>query len=260
MRNIRFYGEKPYTVAVVHGGPGASGEMAPVARELSTVAGILEPLQTVATIEGQVAELRDVLEEHGELPVILIGWSWGAWLGFVLTARYPSFVRKLVLIASGPFEKRYEENIMPTRLNRMTEEQRAELFRITEILNEPSVEDKNTPFARLGEIIIAADSYDPLPHLGEVLESSYDIYNGVWWEATEMRDSGELLALGKKIRCPVVAIHGDYDPRPAEGVGKPLSSVLEDFKLILLENCGHEPWMERYARDEFYKTLKDELG
>src|SRR5215510_9607502 len=32
VENHRTYGSAPYTVAVVHGGPGAAGEMAPVAR------------------------------------------------------------------------------------------------------------------------------------------------------------------------------------------------------------------------------------
>jgi pimeloyl-ACP methyl ester carboxylesterase len=73
-----------------------------------------------------------------------------------------------------------------------------------------------------------------------------------------MRQSGELLALAGQIRCPVVAIHGDYDPHPAEGVQEPLSATLGHFRFILLEKCGHTPWMERQARDAFYAILKKE--
>ena len=69
MENLRIYGNKPFTVAVVHGGPGAPGEIAPVARELSMVAGILEPLQKKDSLEGQVEELHDVLKANGDLPV-----------------------------------------------------------------------------------------------------------------------------------------------------------------------------------------------
>jgi len=71
--------------------------------------------------------------------------------------------------------------------------------------------------------------------------------------------SGKLLELGKSIKCPVVAIHGDYDPHPAEGVAEPLSRILKDFRFILLEKCGHRPWLERSARDRFYSILKQEL-
>jgi hypothetical protein len=60
MKNQRVYGKAPYRVAVIHGGPGAPGEMAPVARELSVMRGVLEPLQIMTTIEGQVEELATV--------------------------------------------------------------------------------------------------------------------------------------------------------------------------------------------------------
>jgi hypothetical protein len=33
MNNPRKYGSKPYKVAVIHGGPGAPGEMAPLGRQ-----------------------------------------------------------------------------------------------------------------------------------------------------------------------------------------------------------------------------------
>ena len=77
MKNLRKHGNKPFNAAVVHGGPGAPGEMALVARELSSVTGVLEPLQTATTLEGQVQELKAVLEKNAALPVTLIGFSWG---------------------------------------------------------------------------------------------------------------------------------------------------------------------------------------
>jgi pimeloyl-ACP methyl ester carboxylesterase len=259
MKNLRVYGKKPYNVAVIHGGPGAPGEMAPVARELAYVTGVLEPLQTKSTLEGQVQELHDVLKKNGDLPIVLIGWSWGAMLGFIFTARYPSFVKKLVLVGGGPFEQKYADNITPARLNRLTEEERVEAFNLIDIINGPATGDKDKPMARLGELFAKADTYAPLPQKSEVLEFSEEINRRVWAQAKELRISGELLRVGKQIRCPVVAIHGDYDPHLAAGVREPLSRVLKDFKFILLEKCGHEPWIEKYARDRFYVILKNEL-
>ena len=71
MNYPRTYGSPPFTVAVIHGGPGAAGEMAPVARELASGWGVLEPLQTAASLEGQVEELKTFLSEQGDLPVTL---------------------------------------------------------------------------------------------------------------------------------------------------------------------------------------------
>jgi len=259
MENLRKYGEKPFNIALLHGGPGAPGEMAPVARELSSTGGILEPFQTASSVEGQVQELNKVLKESADLPVVLTGWSWGAWLGFIFTARYPLCVSKLILIGSGAFEEKYAACIMGDRLNRLGEKERAELLSLIELLDNPATMDKNAYMARFGRLIAKADSYDPLPYTSELLEYQYDINQRVWAQASELRSSGRLLEPGRNIRCPVVAIHGDYDPHLAKGVKDPLSRVLKDFRFIMLEKCGHQPWIERAARDEFYRILKSEI-
>jgi pimeloyl-ACP methyl ester carboxylesterase len=259
MNNLRKYGSKPYNVAVIHGGPGAPGQMAPVARELSSVRGILEPLQTKTTIEEQVKELKNVLDSNGTLPVTLIGFSWGAMLGFIFTACNTSYVNKLILVSSGPYEEKYAEDIMRTRLNRLGDEDRQKLMSLQNILDRRSAKDKDLAMAQFGKLMSRADSYEPLPHDDEILHCQYDIYNKIWDQAMELRSSGQLLELGKKIECPVVAIHGNYDPHPSEGVREPLSGILKDFRLILLEKCGHYPWVERYAKDRFYYYLKNEI-
>ncbi len=261
MNNLRVYGKKPYTVAVVHGGPGAIGEMEPVARELSSDFGVLEPLQTRDSVDGQAGELRDVLEKNADLPVTLIGHSWGAWLVYITVARYPDVVKKLILVASGPFEAHYAANITGERLNRLSEAERVEVLKMTEIVNDAAPGDKNKAMARIGELFAKADTYAPLPpQEREDLGFSFDIYDKVWQEAADLRASGKLLEMGKDIQCPVVAIHGDHDPHLAEGIREPLSRVLKDFRFILLKKCGHEPWLERYARDKFYEILRNELA
>ena len=259
MENLRKYGNAPFDTAVIHGGPGAPGEIAPVARELSSLKGVLEPLQTAASIQGQVQELKTVLDENGDLPVTLIGFSWGAWLSFLYTAHHTAFVKKLILIGSGPFENRYARNIMETRLSRLSEKDKAEVLSLINNLENPAIGDKNTLLDRFGELMFKADSYDPLSHKSEIQECQYSIHQKVWEQAWKLRSSGKLLESGKKIRCPVLAIHGDHDPHPAEGVQRPLSRIIKDFRFILLEKCGHKPWVERSARDRFYTILKSEI-
>jgi pimeloyl-ACP methyl ester carboxylesterase len=259
MNNCRTWGKAPYTVAVIHGGPGAGGEMAPVAREISRSYGVIEPFQTEHTLIGQVTELKKVLADRGDLPVTLIGHSWGAILGFIATAKNPALVKKLILVSSGVFDDTFAAGIMSTRSDRLSQEDRRVLDSLVTKLNDPGNRDKNRIFAELGTIIDTADSRDPLLHASEVVEYCYDIYQNVWKQAQELRTSGELVALGTHIRCPVVAIHGDYDPHPAEGVKIPLSRVIKNFRFILLENCGHRPWLERSAKNRFYEILNEEL-
>jgi pimeloyl-ACP methyl ester carboxylesterase len=145
-------------------------------------------------------------------------------------------------------------------MSRLSEADRARVDALSVLLRDPVGRDKNEAFKHLGEFIARADAYDPLPLKSEVIEYEYDVFEGVWMEAETLRRSGALLALGGDIECPVVAVHGDYDPHPFEGVREPLSRVLQDFRFHLLERCGHRPWLERAARDRFYDILRKEIA
>jgi pimeloyl-ACP methyl ester carboxylesterase len=259
MKNLRTYGQPPFTIALLHGGPGAPGSMAPVARKLAANWGVLEPLQTATSLAGQIEELRTVLRDYGHLPITLIGSSWGAMLGFMVAARCPELIKKLILVGSGVYEERYAANIQAARLSRLTLAERREAHSLLAILKEPDRRDKSAALAQLGKLFTKADAYQPVTLETEILEVQYQIHQQVWSEAAELRKSGQLLALGQQIQCPVVAIHGDYDPHLAEGVEQPLSAVLTNFRFILLRNCGHLPWLEEEARDKFYEILTAEL-
>ena len=260
MNNVRTYGTPPFDVAVIHGGPGAPGELAPVARELAKTRGVLEPLQTASTLQGQIVELETVLKQKAHPPVALIGHSWGAMLSFVFAAQSPSLVKKLILVSSAVFEDKYAERITATRLSRLTEEEVATVDSLSTALDDPHASDKNHLFAELG-----SSCPGPIPSILSPARTRSSNANttstGVSGETLQNCEAVEgLLALGRHIRCPVVAIHGDYDPHPAAGVRVPLSAVLKDFTFILVEKCGHRPWIERAAKDRFYDILEQELG
>ena len=233
--------------------------MAPVARELAALAGVLEPLQRGHSVQGQVRELARAINAHGTIPLILVGHSWGAWLSVLCAADYPALVRKLILVSSGSFDARYTGELEQTRMRRLARSEQGELERLTEQLEGPSTEEARRAFGRLGRILEKVDAYDPLPAAEGSEEASYGIFRDVWREGAELRRSGELLARAGTVMCPVVAIHGDFDPHPAEGVRIPLSRALPDFRLILLERCGHKPWIERQASEAFFARLKAEL-
>jgi pimeloyl-ACP methyl ester carboxylesterase len=169
MINPRRYGSAPFRVAVVHGGPGAAGEMAAVAHELCSDRGVLEPLQTERSLQAQVEELKGQLREHADPPVTLIGFSWGAWLSLILAAQYPDFVDRLILIGSGPFQESYVPKIMETRLSRLSgaegEEAKcliAALQDQNDTLDEAKKQEKNRAMVRMGELFRKTDAFDPI--------------------------------------------------------------------------------------------------
>jgi pimeloyl-ACP methyl ester carboxylesterase len=257
LETTRKYGEQPFQIGLLHGGPGASGEMKPVADNLSRDFGILEFLQTKKSVNGQIEELHKQLTSSADLPAILIGYSWGAWLGFLFASRYPDLLKKLILISSGAFESKYNKDLINIRLNRLNQQDKKEAEIIISAIN--SDNSDNETLRRFGKLMTIADSYDYQPLDNDSEDLDMTIYQPVWTEASRLRDTNELINCGDRIKCPVVAIHGDYDSHPIDGVEKPLSNKLCDFKMIRIKKCGHTPWRGRYAKDTFFEILRKEL-
>lgn len=261
MKEYRIWGKPPYTVAVVHGGPGAPGSVAPIARELSNAFGILEPFQSEKTLDGQVEELRELLERHATMQCIIVGWSHGASLSCMLSARHPDVVRRLIIIGTTPFEGKYQEDIGKKRLSRLSEQERNEFFSLaTTMRNSPYHEARSEAMAKLFRLVTKAESYALLPYEDDVLEYQPDVNESIGREYHRLFDGNQLLRILPDIKCPVLAVHGDYDVLSAEGINGPFARLVKDFTFVMLEKCGHYPWYERYARDKFFAILRDETA
>ena len=199
----------------------------------------------------------------------LIGFSWGAWLGYLFAARFPELVKKLTIVGSGPYDHRYYLDRVKTRENRMSPEQKHTYSTILTLLQNPTGIDKDAAISQLGEICQTIDQYAEAEvdeNIQELFPApQFDVDRSMHFqqalnEFITMRKSGALLNEAEKILCPVVAIHGDYDPHPAKGVKIPLEKTIKDFHFILLDKCGHKPWMERHARSKFFQLLNSEVS
>ncbi len=252
--NFRQYGTAPSTVVVLHGGPGGAGEVQPFASALGQRGyNVLEPFQTKSSIDGQIAELRQQIEQYASPPVTLIGWSWGAWLACLLAAQYPDLPRKLMLVGSGPLLPEYASCIRETKAARLSPAIKAELATLASWDNDPA------QAARFIEINDIADTFERDASPAPKVTFDKAIHTTVWAEALAMRECGALLEQVRKVHCPVLAIHGDHDPRPAQGVSEPLAQLLPKARFELLERCGHKPWQEVHAKSAFYRLIESEL-
>ncbi|HEY6317558.1 MAG TPA: alpha/beta hydrolase [Acidimicrobiia bacterium] len=259
---VRRYGRAPFRVAVLHGGPGAPGYLAPVATRLGARRGVLEPLQRAPSLAGQLAELASLLAEgDARYPVTLVGHSWGAVLGYLVAASHPERVRRLVLVASAPFDEAAGAATLATRLSRLDADDRETAEAARAVLDDEHASGpaRQAAMAAVDPLFARVDAWDPITLDVGALEDLPDVYETVWREVRALRTSGELVALGARIRCPVLGIHGDYDPHPAAGVHEPLAPVLAAFRWVQLEHCGHTPWLERDAAEPFYALLEAEL-
>ncbi|UYP46085.1 hypothetical protein NEF87_002370 [Candidatus Lokiarchaeum ossiferum] len=264
MVEFKTHGSVPYQIIVLHGGPGAWGEMAPVADQIADKCGVIEPYFLEETLQGQLNELKQIIQLLHLKTVSLLGFSWGAWLGYLFAAKYPALVTKLILVGSGPYEHQYFLKLLETRESRMNPSQKELYLEILQKLRDPDESNKNSLISQLGALCSKIDQYHPDPFEKSFPSPHFDLDRSTYFqqalnEVIGMRKSGELLQQAEKILCPVVAIHGDYDPHPANGVKIPLEQKIENFKFFLLEKCGHKPWIEKFARTNFFNILKSVL-
>jgi len=254
---VRLYGNAPYQAVLVHGGPGAIGSLKGFAWELSERAqiGVIEALQSQYTIGELIDELHEQISENCKGKITVIGHSWGAWLAALFAERYPEMTDKLVLIGSGPLEDKYVSEIGRRRLQNLSEEDGAVFERL--VSNQATDEDMK----RIPKVFDRADNYcliDREAHSADRTDS--EMHNKVWSEAAKLRSSGELLAAFRRIQCRMYLLQGDIDPHPADGVIVPLRENGIRCESYVLEKCGHSPFMEKYAREEFYRILTGILG
>ncbi len=251
---IRKYNNKPYRIVLVHGGPGAPESITPLAKELSKNFSILEPIQTKASIRAQVEELYEAIKYFANYPVILAGWSWGAWLAYIFTSYHNSFVKKLILISAPAFEEKGANKMAKTRLKRLSQHQKDRLKYLETLLGDSKSKNKDKIFARFGQLFEKSDSFNKLSE-SCVQKAEFDIYKKVWKEALDLRKRGKLAKLGENIKILVYVIHGDYDPTPYKSVIGPISKVIPDTKLFIIKKCGHAPWDEKHGKDEFFNIF-----
>lgn len=249
---VRLYGNAPYQVVLVHGGPGAIGSLKGFASELSELSknGVVEAIQSKYSIVELLEELYSQICMNCTEKVSLIGHSWGAWLIALFAEKYPEKVERIILVGSGPLEDKYVSEIGFRRKQNMSEENSLIFERL--VNNEATDED----MVKIPKIFEQSDNFcleNRELHSADKTDSK--MHNVIWDEAAELRKSGELLEIFKKITCKIYLVQGDKDPHPVRGVTIPLQENSVRCETYILENCGHSPFMEKYAKDNFYKIL-----
>lgn len=255
---VRHYGKDPVKAAVIHGGPGALGSVACIARELSKTCGVIEPLQSGYTISSLISELHIQIGTYTKEPITLIGHSWGAWLIILFAQAYPEKIRQLVLVDSGPFCTKYVPQIAKRRLANLSLEDGYAFQQAAAQLQDDSYSDRDRAFETLGRLAEKADHYAPIDAAepGDFFPSGGEQYAAIWPEADALRANGTLYRALGAIQCPVTVIHGELDPHPVEGVTVPLREQGVSFTSYILPKCGHAPFLEQYAMNRFYEILR----
>ncbi len=249
---VRLYGKEPYKVVLVHGGPGAIGSLKGFSDEFSKLSklGVVEAIQSKYSIAELIEELYWQIKNNCTGKVSLIGHSWGAWLVALFAEKYPEQVKNVILVGCGPLEDQYVSEIGSRRLQNISDEDGTIFQRL--ISNQATDEDME----RIPGILDKSDNYcleNREKHRADKADS--EMHNKVWSEAARLRTNGELLTSFKNIKSKLYLIQGSLDPQPAKGVTLPFQDNNVPCETYILEKCGHSPFMEKYAKEEFYKIL-----
>lgn len=261
MITVRSYGGGSPPVVLLHGGPGAPGHLAPLARELGQSFQVLEALQRRSgalplTVAQHVADLAEVAPERA----LYIGSSWGAMLGLSFAAAHPRQVKGLLLIGCGSYDQQSRESYLRSMETRLAEVDVEHFESLRSRLNGSSDRDEqDLLFTQLGEMASKAQAYDPLP--GDSLDESCD-YHGyleTWNDVLRLQAEGIEPAAFRAIEAPVLMLHGADDPHPGPSTFETLRSYLPQIEYLEFEHCGHLPWLERQARNHFLHELRRRL-
>lgn len=253
------YGQSGRTVFVLHGGPGAAGHMAPVARRLSRTYRVVEPFQRASgdrplTVAQHIADLHELIEaQDGDTPPVLLGSSWGAMLALAYAAAHPDTAGPLILVGCGTFDPVSRQHMYRILAERITEETR------DQIAQAERLSDANTRLAATAKAVTTHYSRDPVasPHEEETVDAQ--ALQESWADILRLQDEGVYPAAFAAIKAPVLMVHGDYDPHPGRLIRDCLQPLMPQLVYRELADCGHYPWLERAAADDFYRLVSEWL-
>ena len=265
---VRWCGKSGPFVVLVHGGPGAAGQMGAVGRRLGGPFRVVEPLQRRSgevplTVARHVADLGEALRgplEEG--PVPLVGFSWGAMLALTYAARHPGDAQRVILIGCGTFDSGSREVYEAAMAERMDADQRRRFEDLAaRLATETDRGRRNELFAEFGLLCTRIQAFDPITTESEGAVF-YDEagFRETWSDAVSLQQQGIQPAELARIEAPVTMIHGDADPHPGRRVFESLAPLIRDIQYRELPRCGHTPWIERHAREAFYELLTECLG
>jgi pimeloyl-ACP methyl ester carboxylesterase len=243
----------------LHGGPGAAGHMAPLARGLAGLYRVIEPFQRGSgserlTVARHVADLHEVIAACAQdCRPALLGASWGAMLALAYAAAHPGSTGPIVLVGCGTFDPVARAAMRSTVAERMNDEIRAQLKQADQL-------DPNERMKASAKATARIYCCDPLsfPHTDDEVDAR--AHEETWEDMLRLQAEGVYPAAFAAIKVPVLMVHGTFDPHPGRLTMQTLRPYLPQVEYRELTHCGHYPWLERAAADAFSSLVRDWLG
>ena len=256
---VRRYGDSGPLVLVLHGGPAAVGDAAPVAKGLSESFRAVEPWQSGSggssvTVARHIADLHELaVDLGGDSPVAIVGHSWGAMLALCYAAEHPSNAGPIVLVGCGAFDQSSRSTMQAIIEERMDDDLRERIRRLSNETTDPAER-----FIKTFKLTRQVFDFDPIGRYAEKEEfEPFDLkaHDETWIDMRRLQDDGTYPKAFAAIKSPVLMMHGQFDPHPGKMIRDSLLPFLPQLEYREFERCGHSPWIEKSSRERFFSGI-----
>ncbi len=188
-------------------------------------------------------DLEALRKQLNQSKLLLVGHSWGGMLALSYAGTYPRQVRGVVAIDSGPIAEEHAIAEESNVLRRLAAQERDQLVE----WQKRASREPARAFGEIQRLELPAYFYDPRK-LGS---TKTWLTTGANLEVMRLGYQPQFGSLDEFIRsrlhsisAPVLLIHGRQDA-VAEGGVSEAHRLIKGSKLVLLNECGHMPWIEQ---------------
>jgi len=246
---------------LIHGGPGAQGSLHGLSNSLPIALRPREILQRYSgdvplTVNQHIADMVDIIQE----PANILGHSWGAMLSLSFASQFPNLCRRIILVGCGTYSTASRAEYERRIALRTDPARKAELK--AAVANAHTEKARNQAFRAYGEYATSLQAHLPIPDPFPDSGTEFDP-NGhmeTWLDAMRLQSERIEPASFTSIACPVTLIQGREDPHPGQMIYDDLKPYIPQLEYVELPECGHEPWLEKFARTEFVQLIHQILS
>lgn len=251
----------PPKLFLIHGGPGAQGSLHGLSNSLPIELRPREILQRYSgefslTVDQHIADMAAIIQE----PANILGHSWGAMLSLSFASQYLDRCHHIILVGCGTYSAKSRAEY-ERRINERTDPLRKAELKAA-VANASSDVERQAAFRAYAEYATSLQAHSPIadPYLDPLTKFDPDGHTETWRDAIRLQSEGIEPARFVSITCPVTLIQGAQDPHPGESIYQDLKPHIPQLEYIELPDCGHEPWLEKYARDDFLNLIQHLLN
>lgn len=244
---------KGVAMVVLHGGPGFSHAYLKSSLEVwkklsknrqiifydqrGTGESKIKGLTGSCTLVDQLNDLDSLRKHLGYDQIIILGHSWGGFLGMAYTARFPNYVKQLILVGSAApcfkdtiFLQKY---VFPE-----IQEKRKSLSFDVELGCEDAINlDTIEKFSML---CYSPEKKDELVSFAGNVTYNYDVHKTLRADIEKFDLTPEL----RKFSVPTLVITGRFDMNVAPLVAYRIHNQIPNSKYEVFEYSGHLPFFE----------------